>query len=197
LDHPAPLGRPPLAPHHRRLRRPARERGAGDGDGHAPVRLDAAAVVADMALHGHADTGGRAGDGGEGGGNLRNQDGGRGGGGVSEGLTDPLVPVLGTTPHPSAGRDAVHVAVCPVTAGADMESGTRVFLGDDGTAYDYAMPMNKMWLGIADPFLRRTIKKGERFWLCLYPNSVTSLRHVWTHPAFQPKPVTRSSDEPA
>lgn len=98
-------------------------------------------------------------------------------------------PQLGKVIEGPAGRDAIHVAVAPVVAGVFLEPGQHVGLFADGTAKP-----TKPHIGIVDPFLTQPVEKGERFWLFLYPNTVTSLRHVWTHPAFAPKaPTPRES----
>src|SRR4051794_34315639 len=85
------------------------------------------------------------------------------------------------------GRDAIHVAVAPVTAGDDgMEPGAGAgFVGRDrDTAY--LVGRGEGAVGIVDPFLTEPVRRGQRFYLFLFPNTVTSLRHVWTHPAFAP-----------
>jgi hypothetical protein len=79
-------------------------------------------------------------------------------------------------------RDAIHIAVAPVVAAMPIRPGEHVGLAE-------ARASKVRLIGIADPFLNvNIINKGERFWLFLYPGSVTSLRHQWTHPAFPSAP---------
>jgi hypothetical protein len=77
-------------------------------------------------------------------------------------------------------RDAIHIAVMPVTAGeAALQPGQRV-----GLKGHLAIPAQDAdaVLGIVDPFLRDPVQPRQRFWLFLLPNTITSLRHNWTHP---------------
>lgn len=76
-------------------------------------------------------------------------------------------------------RDAIHIAVAPVFAGEDLAPGEHAGLDVNGHA-----KVDRPQIGVVDPFLRSPVKKGQRFHLFLYPNTVTSLRHEWTHPAF-------------
>jgi hypothetical protein len=82
-------------------------------------------------------------------------------------------------------RDAVHVAVAPVTAAGRLAPGQHVGFVRAGDTEMVGAGENPV--GIVDPFLRQDVQPGQRFWLFLYPNTVTSLRHVWTHPAFTPR----------
>lgn len=77
-----------------------------------------------------------------------------------------------------ARRDAIHVAVAPVEAAEDLLPGQHVGLVAGRASAEAES------IGVVDPFLTSPVLKGQRFWLFLYPNTVTSLRHVWTHPAF-------------
>lgn len=82
-------------------------------------------------------------------------------------------------------RDAIHIAVAPVTAVERLAPGQHVGFvraGDTETVGESETP-----IGIVDPFLTEDVLPGQRFWLFMYPNTVTSLRHVWTHPAFAPR----------
>jgi len=92
------------------------------------------------------------------------------------------------------GRDAIHIAVAPAVAGEALEAGEHVRL-ENGIAF-----ASSDSIGIVDPFLKARVKQGESFWLCLYPKTITSLRHEWVHPAFPatdtPKP-SEPSDEMA
>ena len=79
-------------------------------------------------------------------------------------------------------RDAFHIAVAPVTAGEKLSPGDHIGFLPDGAVGEATAN-----IGIVDPFLKKTVKKGDKFWLFLYPNTVTSLRHNWEHPAFSEK----------
>lgn len=84
-------------------------------------------------------------------------------------------------------RDAIHIAVAPVVAVSNLEPGAHC--GIDGTA--------KNPIGVVDPFLRGQVRRGQTFWLFLYPNTITALRHNWTHPAFASKPIVSTPDRSA
>lgn len=86
---------------------------------------------------------------------------------------------IGSLIHEEVERDAIHVAIAPVAAGELLAPGARVKLSS-GVAIKDA----KDAIGIVDPFLNNWVKTGEKFWLFLYPGTITSLRHDWTHPAF-------------
>jgi hypothetical protein len=105
-------------------------------------------------------------------------------------------PVLGNLVKKGEYRDAVHIAITPVVACQDLEPGDHVGLRPDNGEACRMEPKEKRTIGIVDPFLTARVKKGERFWLCLYPNSITSLRHVWTHPAFTAKPPAPKEAKP-
>ena len=91
-------------------------------------------------------------------------------------------------------RDAIHIAVAPVVAGELLLVGQDVgFTGDDSTTVgSVANP-----IGIVDPFLKKPVMKGDTFWLFLYPQSITSLRHDWAHPAFTAAPAVERPDKEA
>jgi len=78
-----------------------------------------------------------------------------------------------------ARRDAIHFAVAPCVAAEALKPGTHISV--DGRAKPSG---DDAAVGIVDPFLTRAVLSGERFWLFLYPNTITTLRHVWEHPAF-------------
>lgn len=87
--------------------------------------------------------------------------------------------VLGQLVDASTERDAIHVAIAPVQASQNLMPGWHVGIGPDGKAG----PSGKH-IGIVDPFLGGTVSEGQWFYLCLYPQTVTGMRHHWSHPAF-------------
>lgn len=99
--------------------------------------------------------------------------------------TEQYKPNIGEEPEENARRDAIHIAVAPVVVGEeDVLPGTPV-----GLINDQIYPNHPQPIGIVDPFLPYiTLKRGQRCWLFLFPNTITNLRHVWEHPAFKARP---------
>ena len=85
---------------------------------------------------------------------------------------------LGEVPV-SKDRDAIHIAVIPVIAGQFLSPSERVRIVDGFAYYDDEAPT-----GIVDPFLTQEVEEGKSFWLFLMPETITDIRHHWTHPAF-------------
>jgi hypothetical protein len=108
--------------------------------------------------------------------------------------TDALE-TLGTVIGDGEKRDAIHLAVEPVVAAE------KLFPGQDvGLIAGRASASAAVKLGIVDPFLKHPVIEGQRFWLVVYPRQITSLRHVWSHPAFEDeavdaKPTSKEASE--
>lgn len=89
-------------------------------------------------------------------------------------------------------RDAVHVAVAPVLANEPLSPGDHISLvGGRATK-------SGQTIGIVDPFLEAGVHRGDKFWMFMYPETVTGLRHEWDHPAFvepEPEPETPDFDD--
>lgn len=86
-------------------------------------------------------------------------------------------------------RDAVHVAIAPVIAGCKLKPGQHIGFTNK---QNNVVGKTKDTIGIVDPLLDFSIEKGEQFYMILYPNSVTGMRHHWEHPSFQENPKSFS-----
>lgn len=103
-------------------------------------------------------------------------------------MTKDAVATMGELlPDDTSGRDAVHVAVFSARSPVKVFPGQHVGLVDaepvelgDMVVSPLAPP-----IGIIDPFLNREATPGSRFWVYLYPRTITALSHRWGHPAFE------------
>lgn len=87
-------------------------------------------------------------------------------------------------------RDATHIALLPVVAAENLKAGAHVGLSRKGEACQSAEHV-----GIVDPFLKTKVLQGDKFWLFMYPNTITGLRHEWTHPIFSKIEKPKKEDE--
>ena len=81
-----------------------------------------------------------------------------------------------------AERDAIHIAMAPVIAAEVLVPGQDIGFVYKDTLYVGVVDSP---IGIVDPFLKlEHVSKDKKFWMFLNPNTITSLRHSWEHPAF-------------
>lgn len=92
--------------------------------------------------------------------------------------------VVGRTLKEFPPRDAIHVAIAPVMAGCRLHPGQHIGFNPYSNTVNTVISDCNLKIGIVDPFLKETIEPGTIFWMFLYPNTITSLKHLWTHPAF-------------
>ena len=105
----------------------------------------------------------------------------------------PIIPDLGKLAPADAQRDAVHIAIAPVIATMRLKPGQAIgFVNANDTVH---VGCNADPVGIVSPYLKQDVLPGQRFWMLLFPNTITSLRHDWTHPAFAKKLVNAASSE--
>lgn len=98
--------------------------------------------------------------------------------------------ILGELITGTGERDAIHVALAPVTANERLKPGQHVgFVREHNTEL---VGVCSTPIGIVDPFLERSVERGQRFYLVLYQNTVTGMKHQWEHPAF-PAPSAEDS----
>jgi hypothetical protein len=88
-------------------------------------------------------------------------------------------------------RDAVHVAVAPVMAAEELYPGQHIGFVE-GTN-EQVRGVARL-IGVVDPFLENNVLPGQRFWMFLYPNTITGLRHDWSHPAFNSEASNPTGD---
>lgn len=100
-------------------------------------------------------------------------------------LTNPI--------QPNAVRDAIHIAIAPVIANEGLKPGEHIGFALGSTTH---MERSDSPIGIVNPFGKRVVK-GESFYLCLYPDTVTDMKHHWSHPAFSAAPADTNPFSPA
>lgn len=97
---------------------------------------------------------------------------------------DKTTPTIGNKLKGDEPKDAIHFALACVKANNDVVPGEHVKYDKATNTILSCGLITVEAIGIVDPFLKETVKKGEYCWLFLYPQTITNLRHQWSHPAF-------------
>lgn len=94
-------------------------------------------------------------------------------------------------------RDAIHIAILPVISDEDyLRPGDRLQFVAGSKQVVRKVVRYSGGVGVVDPFISDEdyIRKGERFWMFLLPNTITGLRHEWTHPEVDDPKVLGESE---
>lgn len=99
-------------------------------------------------------------------------------------MKDAVATMGDVLPEDAGGRDAVHVAVISARCEEKVYPGQDVgFLAMEGRDA-ITSTRDPQHIGIVDPFIKDAVFPGDRFWLYLYPRTITGLSHRWSHPSF-------------
>lgn len=77
-------------------------------------------------------------------------------------------------------RDAIHCPIISVIAKVPMAPGEPLRILETGHAERCDIYLS---VGIVDPWLKRPVETGDRFWAWIRPGSISSLSHTWQHKA--------------
>lgn len=88
---------------------------------------------------------------------------------------------LGKIFDESEKRDAIHIAIIPARAAETLYPAQRVGLLKLENDHPHAT-QSETPIGIVDPFLTHPVTKGTLIGICLFPGTVTGMRHEWDHP---------------
>ena len=101
-------------------------------------------------------------------------------------MKDAVATMGDILPDDAGGRDAVHVAVFSAVSDERLKPGQHI-----GVTYQEGIDTIVSAVGtgdhvaIVDPFLKKTVMPGQRFWAYLLPRTITALSHRWSHPSFE------------
>lgn len=86
---------------------------------------------------------------------------------------------LGIKPEEAGVKDAIHVAIVSVVAGAALQAGQPFELNEHRHAVPARGRNKKTLTGVVDPFGDALISRGEVFWGLVNPDHVERVEHHW------------------
>lgn len=99
-------------------------------------------------------------------------------------MKDAVATMGDILPEDAGGRDAVHVAVFSAVSQEHLFPGQSVGIVKEFGGGDMEVSSTATPIGIVDPFLNHSVSRTTRFWVFLFPRTITGLSHRWTHPSF-------------